>query len=58
MLKDSKIWKFVKVHFAGTVFVEVLFVTSIISLHITTGSPIILPVYLPFSLLHATGFQK
>ena len=58
MLKDGKIWKFVKVHFAGTVFVEVLFVASIISSDITTESPIILRAYLPFSLLHTTGFQK
>ena len=52
-----------KIHFAGTVFVgtvfvEVLFNVSIISLHITTGPPIMLPAYLPFLQLHVTEFQK
>ena len=60
MLKDSKIQKFVKVHFAGTVFVgivfvEVLFVVSIISSHMTTGSPVILPTY--FTIFGATCYR-
>ena len=56
--KDSKIWKLIKLYFAGTVFVDVhsaelvfvgiVFVSFIISTHITTGSPILLS-HLPFS---------
>ena len=55
--KDSRMYKFVKVDFVRTVFVEVLSVVSIIPLHITTESPIIYPTYLPHSQLHVAGFQ-
>ena len=51
-------YKLIKLYFAGTVFVEVhsaelvfvgiVFVSFIISTHITTGSPILLS-HLPFS---------
>ena len=55
--------KFVREHFVGTVFVgtvlvEAPLIMSLISLHITTESPIILSAYLPFSQLHAPGFQN
>ena len=51
--KDSKIRKFVKVHFVGT-----LFLVSIISWNITTESKIILPAYSLFSQLLVAEFQK
>ena len=59
--KTNKIWKFVEVHSVRTAFVEVLFigtdfVMSIILSHITTESPIILPIYLPFLQLFVAGF--
>ena len=37
-------------------FVGIVFVSSIILLHETTESSIILVKYLPFSQLHVTGF--
>ena len=52
----SKIKKFVKVHFVGTVFAGTAFVLSIISLHITTESSIMLATYVPFLELHVAGF--
>ena len=39
----------VQLRFVVTVFVEVLFVVSIISSHVITESSVILPTYLPFS---------
>ena len=65
--KASKVYKFVKVPLAGIVFVEVIFIRTtfvgmvfvvpIISWHITTKSPIILLIYLPFSQLYVAGLQ-
>ena len=56
---------FYSLTFVGTVFVEVISVevvfirtfTSILSSHIITESPIILPKYLPFSQVRVLGFQ-
>ena len=55
--RASKMLKFVEVHFLRTYFVEVLlvgmvFVVSIISSHIISESPIILPTHLPFLQLN------
>ena len=49
--------KFWGMFFVGTVFVRILFVLSIISSHLITELPIMLPAYLPFSQLHVAGFQ-
>ena len=43
--------------FLEVLFDGMIFVVCIISLHITTESPIILPTYLPFLQLHVAGFQ-
>ena len=51
-------YKFIKVHFIGTVFVEIGFVAFIISLHVITELPVILPKCLPHSEVHVLGFQK
>ena len=56
--KDNKKYKFVKVNFVRMVFLEVFFVVSLVSSHITTESSIILPTYLPFLQLQVEGFQK
>ena len=56
--KDNKKYKFVKVNFVRTVFLEVFLVVSLVSSHITTESSIILPTYLPFLQLQVEGFQK
>ena len=56
--KDNKRYKFVKVNFVRKVFVEVFFVVSLVSPHITTESSIIYPTYLPFLQLHVERFQK
>ena len=56
MVINKNVSKFL-VLFAGTVFVKVVFVLSIISLHVTTESSIILPKYLPCLELHFAGFQ-
>ena len=66
--RASKIWKFfilqitffsskfVGIVFAGTVFVIVHFVVSIILLHVTTESSIMLFAYLPLLQPHVAGF--
>ena len=43
--------------FIVTVFVKTVFIASIISSHVTTESSIILATYLPFTQVHAAGFQ-
>ena len=43
--------------FVGIDFVEVLFVSSIISSNVIIELSIILPKYLSFSQLHVAGFQ-
>ena len=39
-------------------FLGIVFASSILSLHVITGSSIILAKYMPFSQLHVAGFQK
>ena len=54
----SKIKKFVFYRlFLSLKFVEIVFVSSIISSHVITESSIILAKYLPFLQLHVEGFQ-
>ena len=55
--KSSKMWKFVEVHYVEVRFVGMVSVVSIISSHLTTESPIILPTYLTILQLHVTEFQ-
>ena len=55
--KAIEIKKLVEVLFVGTVFVETIFIVSIVSSHITTESSIMLPKYLPFLQLHGVGFK-
>ena len=55
--KASKIKNFFEILFVGTVFVEMLLVTYIISSHVITESSLALAKYLPFLQLHLSGLQ-
>ena len=43
--------------FISIVFLEIAFVATIMSSHVNTKSPIILPEYLPFLQVQVLGFQ-
>ena len=47
---------FVLTVFVGAAFAGILLVTSTISSHVITESPVILSKYLPFSEVHVLGF--